>query len=170
MNLLSLIKRQVRSVCLSSKYTMEYLRSSPGDIWQLDWAFKVKCSLFDSVILGSTTLPHTPVHPRWPVSPSIKYSNGFLIVFVSGQLTDSVFAALCWSRRWRRILLHLLLAFFLLIVVLEEQQRKHAKDAANTDSDGLALHRADGEWIQLNPSKQLYVRENKKNTTKFHCT
>lgn len=56
----------------------------------------------------------------------------------SGRIPKSVsvFAALCRSR-WRlRVLLHL----FLLIVIFEEQKRKHSKDAANADADGLALH------------------------------
>lgn len=58
----------------------------------------------------------------------------------------SVFAALCWSSWWLRLLLHLRLAFFLLlllllIIVLEEKKGKHAEDTADADTNGFALHR-----------------------------
>lgn len=94
------------------------------------------------------TFPYTPVHQTLPISPSLKYSNGFQIVFVSGGFIVSVFAALCWSRWWLCFLLRLRLAFFLLIVVLEEQKRKHAKDTADANTKGFTLKSAEREDVR----------------------
>lgn len=85
------------------------------------------------------SFPSSPHHQVRPITPSLKYSDRFKIVFVSGELTVSVFAAV-WCRRCLCFLLCFFLSFFFLIIIFEEQKRKHAEDTADPNTDGFTLH------------------------------